>query len=308
MKDRRQRLKRKKRSSGLARTEARDGWLFVTPFLLGVTFLWVGPMLYSLYLVAHRWTMLESPRFVGFGNITDLLSDKLVGTSLGNTAYYTFLSVPLGAALALMLAVALNQKLRGEAVFRTIFYLPSITPAVASAVVWRQLFNFEYGPVNNILQAVGLPPVHWLFDPRAAKPAFIVMSLWGIGGAMVTFLAGLQSVPQELVEAASMDGANSWQRFRVVTIPMISPVIFFNLVMGVIGSLQVFASSYILTDGGPQNATLFMVLYIFRNGFEWHKMGYATTLAWVLFWIIMLFTFIQFRAGRRWVYYETEAG
>jgi multiple sugar transport system permease protein len=263
-------------------------------------------MLYSLFLVTHDWNLIAPPQFVGIGNLIRLVHDPLLGVSLWNTAYFTFISVPLQLVVALALAVALNQGLRGQSTYRTIFYLPSITPAVASAVVWVQIFNPEFGVLNDILRSVGLPPVRWLFNPLFAKPAFIFMSLWLIGPQMVIFLAGLQNIPQELMEAAQIDGAGAWSRFQRIVIPMISPTILFNLIIGIIGSFQVFTSAFIMTRGGPQNATLFMVLYIYENGFSWFKMGYAATLSWLLFTIILLFTLVQLKVARSWVYYEIE--
>jgi len=284
--------------------EWRDGWLYASPFLIGVTVFWLGPMLYSLYLVTQSWDMLSPPQFIGLGNFGALAADPLVQKSLGNTAFFTFIGVPIQLLVALVLAIALNQNIRGRSFYRTVFYLPAITPAVASAVVWTQIFNPDYGVLNNILRIFGVAPVKWLFDPNVAKPAFILMSLWGVGPQMVIFLAGLQSVPQQLLEAAEIDGATTWQRFWSITMPILSPVLFFNLVISIIGSFQVFTSAFVMTGGGPQNATLFMVLYIYLNGFRLFKMGYAASLAWVLFAIIMFFTFIQFRISNRWVYYE----
>lgn len=295
---------KRKRPSGVQLAEWRDGWLFATPFLLGIVIFWLGPMLYSLFLVTQDWDMLGSPQFVGLANITNVLADPLVEKSLYNTAYYTFIGVPVQLIIALLLAVALNQNLRGQSIYRTIFYLPAITPAVAFAVVWMQIFNADFGVLNNILRAFGIPGVKWLFDPNIAKPAFILMSLWTVGPQMVIFLAGLQSVPVELLEAAEIDGASSWQRFWGVVMPMLSPVVFFNLIIGIIGSFQIFTNAFIMTNGGPQNATLFVVLYIYLNGFRFFKMGYAATLAWTLFWIIMFFSFLQFTIANRWVYYE----
>lgn len=297
-------LSKRKRPSGVQRAEWRDGWLFAMPFLLGVLIFWLGPMLYSLFLVTQDWDMLSSPQYVGLENIRNMIEDPLMSKSLYNTAYYTFIGVPLQLVIALLLAFALNQNLLGQSIYRTIFYLPAITPAVAFAVVWMQIFNADFGVFNNILRAFGLPGVKWLFDPDIAKPAFILMSMWTVGPQMVIFLAGLQSVPAELLEAAEIDGANTWQRFRSVVMPMLSPIVFFNLIIGIIGSFQVFTNAFIMTNGGPQNATLFSVLYIYLNGFRFFKMGYAATLAWALFWIIMLFTFLQFVVANRWVYYE----
>lgn len=261
-------------------------------------------MLYSLFLVTQDWDMLSPPQYVGLENIRNMIEDPLMSKSLYNTAYYTFIGVPLQLVIALLLAFALNQNLLGQSIYRTIFYLPAITPAVAFAVVWMQIFNADFGVFNNILRAFGLPGVKWLFDPDIAKPAFILMSMWTVGPQMVIFLAGLQSVPAELLEAAEIDGASTWQRFRSVVMPMLSPIVFFNLIIGIIGSFQVFTNAFIMTNGGPQNATLFSVLYIYLNGFRFFKMGYAATLAWLLFWIIMLFTFLQFVVANRWVYYE----
>jgi multiple sugar transport system permease protein len=282
----------------------RDGLLFTSPFILGVLLFWVGPMLYSIYLVTQDWNIITPPEYVGLRNFQRLLEDPLVAKTLGNTAYYTFIGVPLQLIVAFALALMLNQNVRGLSIYRTIYYLPAITPAVAFAVVWIQILNPEFGVLNSILHWFGIAPIKWLFDPTWAKPAFILMSLWLTGFQMVIFLAGLQGVPKELHEAASIDGANSWRRFWNVTVPIISPVIFFNLVIGIIGSFQVFTAAFIMTDGGPQDSTLFMVLYIYRNAFEYFKMGYAATLAWVLFLIIMVFTAIQFFLSNRWVYYE----
>lgn len=290
--------------SAAQRRDLRDGLLFTSPFILGVLALWVGPMLYSLYLILHDWNMLAAPKFIGLGNFERMLNDPLVGKSLVNTAYYTFLGVPLQLLVAFSLAVMLNQQIRGLGIYRTVYYLPSITPAVAFAVVWIQILNPEFGVLNQVLSWFGLGPVNWLFNPAWSKPALIIMILWLTGFQMIIFLAGLQSVPKELQEAAEIDGANTWRRFVTVTIPIISPIILFNMIISIIGSFQVFTAVFIMTDGGPQDSTLFTVLYLYRNAFELFKMGYAASLAWVLFLIIMIFTAIQFFFANRWVYYE----
>lgn len=290
--------------SAAQRRDLRDGLLFTSPFILGVLALWVGPMLYSLYLILHDWNMLAAPKFIGLGNFERMLNDPLVGKSLVNTAYYTFLGVPLQLLVAFSLAVMLNQQIRGLGLYRTVYYLPSITPAVAFAVVWIQILNPEFGVLNQVLSWFGLGPINWLFNPAWSKPALIIMILWLTGFQMIIFLAGLQSVPKELQEAAEIDGANTWRRFVTVTIPIISPIILFNMIISIIGSFQVFTAVFIMTDGGPQDSTLFTVLYLYRNAFELFKMGYAASLAWVLFLIIMIFTAIQFFFANRWVYYE----
>jgi multiple sugar transport system permease protein len=296
-------VRARRRMSAARRRDLFDGLLFASPFVLGVLFFWLGPMLYSLYLVVHDWNLITPPRYVGLRNVERLLNDPLVNTSLTNTAFYTFVGVPLQLTVAFSLALMLNQAIRGRSLYRTIFYMPAITPAVASAVVWVQILNPEFGVLNAILGWFGIGPIKWLFDPTYAKPAMILMSLWFVGPQMVVFLAGLQGVPQTLLEAASIDGANSWRRFWHVTVPIVSPVIFFNLIIGIIGSFQVFTQAFVMTQGGPRDATLFFVLYIYRNAFQYFRMGYAATLAWVLFAIIVVFTAIQFLVARRWVYY-----
>ena len=261
-------------------------------------------MIYSLYLVVHKWNMLAPPQFIGLGHFERMLNDSLVSKALYNTAYYTFIGVPLQLLVAFALAIMLNQQIRGRGLYRTVYYLPSITPAVAFAVVWVQILNPEFGVLNEVLGFFGIAPINWLFDPAWAKPAFIIMTLWLTGFQMIIFLAGLQGVPKSLQEAAEIDGAGTLRRFFSVTLPIISPIIFFNMIIGVIGSFQVFTSAFIMTDGRPQDSTLFMVLYLYRNAFELFKMGYAASLAWILFVIIMIFTGIQFFFANRWVYYE----
>ena len=285
--------------------EARDGWLLATPFVLGFLIWWAFPLGYSIFLVSQDWDLLTPAKFVGFANVQKLLEDPKVRISLWNTAYLTFVGVPLQLVLALSLALALNVRLRGVAAYRTIFYLPSMTPVVASAVVWLQILHPEFGLLNNFLERFGIRRINWLFEPQAAKPALILMAMWGIGGAMVIFLAGLPGIPEELYEAAMLDGANWWSRFVGVTMPLLSPFIFFQMIMGIISGFQAnFTTTYMMTAGGPQDATLVTVLYIYRNGFQYFKMGYAAALAWLLFWISMFLTLVQFRFAGRWVYYE----
>lgn len=286
------------------RREAIDGYLFIMPWLAGFVFLISGPMIASLVLSFMRWDLLSPPDWVGLDNYRQLLGDPLVGISLYNTAFFTGISVPLNLAVALGAAMLLNTNVKGRSVFRTAFYLPAVMPVVANALLWFWILNPEIGLANAFLRWLGLPELQWLFDPHTAKPTFILMSVWSIGNTMVIFLAGLQGIPQTLYDAAHVDGANWWQRFRVVTLPMLSPVILFNLIVGIIASFQIFTSAFLLTDGGPENATLFTVLYVYRLGFEQFQMGYASAVAWVLFTIIMLFSLVQLRLSRSWVYYE----
>ncbi len=290
--------------SNLRRQEMIDGYLFIAPWLIGFV-LWVaGPMIASIILAFMEWDLFSPPKWVGIQNFEQLFTTRLVGISLWNTAYYTFISVPLSLMVALGSAMLLTMQIRFQSLFRTFFYLPSVMPAVASAVLWFWVFNPEVGLANQLLRMLGLPESQWIWAPETAKPSFILMSLWGVGNTMVIFLAGLQGIPRSLYDAAEIDGANWWHSFRAVTLPMLSPVILFNLVLGIIGSFQVFTSAYLLTNGGPQHATLFVVLYLYRLGFEQFRMGFASALAWLLFLIILVFTLLQLRLSNAWVYYE----
>jgi multiple sugar transport system permease protein len=229
--------------------------------------------------------------------------------ALTNTAWYVAFAVPLGTLNALGLALLLNQEVKGQPVFRTLFYLPSVVSGVATATIWLWLFNPSFGPVNLALSALGVPQDRlpgWLTDPRWALSVFVFMSLWGAGNAMLIYLAGLQGVPTHLYEAADLDGANAWVRFRHVTLPQLTPTLLFNLIMGVIGSFQTFTQSFIMTGGGPKDATLFLVLYLYQKAFQQFQMGYASAMAWILFVIVMSFTLLLLYTSKRWVYYEGE--
>ena len=280
------------------------GYIFIAPFMLGFILWFLIPALTSLWLVFQNWNMIAPAKFIGLDNFKRIVSDSLFWQSLKVTTVYTIVSVPLSLALAFLLALLLNAKVRGIAVFRTLYYLPSIVPAVANAVLWAWILNSEFGLLNAGLHTIGLPKILWLQEPEWALPALILMSLWGLGGAMVIFLAGLQGIPNEFYEAAEIDGAGPWAKLWSVTIPLMSPVTFFNLVMGIIGTFQIFTAGYLITNGGPQNATLFYVLYLYRNGFLYLDMGYAAALAWVLFFIIMMLTAFVFKGVGSRVYYE----
>ncbi|MDP9310644.1 MAG: sugar ABC transporter permease [Chloroflexota bacterium] len=290
--------------SPMARREAIAGYLFTAPAVLGFLIWVAGPMLFSAWLSLTKWDLLSPPEFIGLGNYVAMFQDDLFWQSLRVTFYFTIVSVPLFQASALAVALLMNVKVRGISVFRTIYFLPSIVPLVANAMLWAWILNSDFGLLNAVLRFLGLPKVLWLQDPRWAMPALITMSLWGIGGAMLIYLAGLQGVPQQLYEAAEMDGANWWHRFRHITIPMLSPVIFFNLLLGLIGALQTFTQGYIMTNGGPQNSTLFYALYLYRRAFTNFQMGYASALAWVLFLIVLVLSVFVFRYIGRQVYYE----
>lgn len=290
-----------------ARKRAITGYIFIAPFILGFLLWFLVPAGTAVWLFFQEWNMIRPPTFIGLGNVQRMLHDKLFWQALKVTTNYTIISVPLGLVLGFMLALLMNTRVRGITVFRTIYYLPSIVPAVANAVLWAWILNSEFGLLNVLLRSVGLQKIRWLQEPRWALPALILMSLWGLGGGMVIYLAGLQGIPDVFYEAAEIDGAGSWAKLRHVTIPLMSPVIFFNLVMGVIGTFQIFTAGYLITNGGPQNATLFYVLYLYRNAFQYLSMGYAAALAWMLFLIIMALTVLIFRGLGSQVYYE-EAG
>jgi len=290
-----------------------SGYLFISPWLIGFIVFALGPILLSLAMSFTRWSLLSAPQWIGVENYQQaLFQDPLVYTSLWNTAYYTLFSVPLGTLFSLLLALLLNQKLKGMRLFRTLFYLPSVTNLVAVSILWMWIFNPEFGLLNRGLALLGLSGPLWLQSETWAKPALIVMSLWGVGGGMIIVLAALQGISPELYEAAELDGAAGWRRLWHITLPMISPALFFNLIMNTIGSFQVFTQAFVMTassaegsEGGPNNATLFFVLYLYKKAFQQFKMGYASALAWILFIIILFFTIVQFRASRRWVYYES---
>ncbi|MGC9064733.1 MAG: carbohydrate ABC transporter permease [bacterium] len=292
--------------SKLARKEAIEGYLYAIPWFIGFVVFTTGPIIASFLLSFTNWDLVRTPKWIGFGNYKTLIEDPLFWQGLKVTSIYAAFSVPLGIAGGLAIAVLMNQKIKGLSTFRTIYYLPAVVSGVAVSLLWSWIFNPDFGVLNYLLSLVGIKGPGWIYDERWALPSLIIMSLWGVGGGMVIYLASLQGVPTELYEAAIIDGASSWRRFWSITVPMISPVIFFQLIMGIIGSFQVFTQAYIMTNGGPNYATLFYVLYLYQNAFQWFKMGYASALAWVLFLVILILTFVQFRIANYWVYYESR--
>jgi len=288
------------------------GYAFIAPWLLGFLLLTAGPMAASVYLSGTSWTMLSPPVPVGLANYETILADdNLFVTSLANTLTYVALAVPLGLIVSLLLALLLHQRVKGMTFFRTLFFLPSITNLVAVSMLWLWIFNPEYGLLNSLLARIGIQGPLWLQSESWAKPSLIIMSLWGVGGTMMVFLAALQGIPQDLYEAADLDGAGWFRRFLHITLPMISPAMLFNLTIGVIGSFQVFTQAYVMTgtaqpgsEGGPNNATLFVVLYLYKKAFQEFRMGYASALAWILFALILVVTLFQLRLSKRWVHYD----
>jgi len=296
--------------SRIARRQNLLGYLWISPWLIGIVLFTLGPMVASFVFTFTKYRIISSPIWNGLGNYRYALTqDKLFWPSLGRTFYYVLLSVPLGLFGSLLLAALLNQRVRGESIFRTLFYLPSLTPAAAAAILWTWLLHYDVGLVNFVLSKVGIRGPAWLGSMQWAIPAIILISLWtGMGGGrMIIFLAGLQGVPQSLYEAADIDGAGRWHKFRHITLPMISPTIFFNLVLGIIGALQVFTTAFITTKGGPGRATWFFALHVYTHAFQYFDMGYACTLAWIMFIILLVFTVAQVRLSDQWVYYAGRA-
>ena len=295
-----------KKGRSLLWSEARDGYLFILPWVFGFIIFTAGPMLASLYISFTRWEIVTPSVWVGGAQYVKLFNDDRFWLSLYNTSYYVFIGVPLHLFFALLAALAVNMNLRGIHFFRTAYYVPSLTPVVANSILWVWIFHPEWGLANAFLEGIGLEGLYWLQDPRLAKPALIVMSFWSIGGQMVILLAGLKGIPLELYEAAAIDGANWWSRFWRVTLPLLTPALFFNLIIAIIGAFQVFTQAYIMTEGGPNYSTLFYLLYLFRAAFENFRMGYASAMAWVLFIIVLTFTALQFMLSDRWVFYEGD--
>jgi multiple sugar transport system permease protein len=284
-----------------------QGYLFISPWLIGFIVFTAGPFLASFYLSFTSWDVVGPITWVGLQNYNQMFfKDATFWKSLFNTAYYVAFHVPGVVVIAMLLAVMLNQQLRAIAVYRTVFYLPAVTSGVATAIVWMYIFNGQNGLLNAGLRLVGIEGPNWLFSMTWSMPALIIMSLWNVGQPMIIYLAALQGVPQHLYEAVSIDGGGRWAKFRHVTMPMITPAIFFNLIMQIIGSFQVFTSAYVVTKGGPAEATMVYVLFLYKKAFQSLTMGYASGLAWILFLIILAFTLFQVYMSRRWVYYEGQ--
>jgi multiple sugar transport system permease protein len=284
-----------------------QGYLFILPVVLGLLIFTIGPMLASLYFSFTKFPILRSPEWVGLRNYVKMFTqEKYFWQAVKVTVTYAVTAVPLGILGSFLLAMLLDQRVKGIAFFRTCFYMPTIVPALASAVLWGWLLNPDYGLVNAILSRLNLPTSTFLSDPKTALPSLVLMSLWGIGGGMVIYLAGLQGISQQLYEAGKIDGANAFQLFWHITIPLMTPTIFFNLVMGLIGAFQYFTGAFVLTSGGPLFSTYFYNLMLYERAFKWVQMGMASAMAWFLMVVILLLTVLVFRSSSMWVYYETE--
>ena len=295
------------RSNRTERQNLLKGLAFLSPWIVGFLAFTLLPVLLSLYYSFCNYSLLQPPVFRGLINYESLAHDKDFWTAVRNTAYYAVLALPLGLVVALGLALLLNQKVRGLSIYRTIIFLPSLVPAVASAMLWLWLLNDKLGLINIALRGIGIHnPPGWLSTTTWAMPALVLMSLWGVGNTVIIYLAGLQDIPRELYEAANLDGAGPVGILLNVTIPSLSPVIFFNLIMGIIGTLQVFTLPYIMTQGGPAHATYFFTYYIFDNAFVYIKMGLASALSWVQLLVILALTAIAFWSSRHWVHYANK--
>ena len=290
--------------------EAIEGYLFALPWILGLIIFFGGPILASMVLSFTEYDILSTPRFTGLDNYTKaFFDDKLFWPSMGRTFLYAGVVVPIALAGSLFLAILLNQKLKGTNIFRTIFFVPHLTPIVAVAVIWSWLLHPNLGPVNGYLELLlGIEGPRWFTDRQWALPSTVIVSVWmQLGGnAMLIFLAGLQGVPEELYEAADLDGASSWQKFRSVTLPLISPTIFFNLILGIIAAMKVFGLAFVTTAGGPAYATWFFALHIYHQAFEFYRLGYGSALAWLFALVLIAFTLVQLKLSGRWVYYEGD--
>ncbi len=284
-------------------------YLIISPWLIGLIVLLAGPMLYSIYLSFTDWNLFTPPKWIGLDNYVRLLTrDRTFGNALSNTFIYTMLYVPINMGLSLCIAYLLNKRLPGMRFFRTVIYLPYVVPVVATTMVFRWVFAPENGLLNSFLRTFGIDGPAWLLAPGWVKIALVIMSLWGVGSSVVFLLAGMQGIPPELYEAAAIDGAAERHQFFRITLPMLSPVIFFNMIMGIIGSLQTFTQIYILNadPNTPSNAIVMIIPYLFDNAFRFNKMGYASAIAWVLFVIIFAFTLLVIRSSSLWVFYESE--
>jgi multiple sugar transport system permease protein len=295
-----------RRGGGPVAAEARWAWLFLAPTLVGLAILSAGPILATFGISLTKWDLLTPPDWVGLQNYAALVQDKRFLVALRNTGFYTVVSVPLGMVLALGLALALNQAIRGIAWIRTAYFLPVVTSATAVGLVWAWIYAPSGGILNELIGILGLPPQKWISDPFWAMPAIVMMSVWqGLGTSVIIFLAGLQAIPQEYYDAAAVDGAGRWSRFRSVTLPLLTPSLFFTGILALIGAFQIFDQVYVLArPGKPTEATVTLVYFIYENGFKNFKMGYAAAASWILFIIVAVLTFVYFRSQRRWVHYQ----
>jgi multiple sugar transport system permease protein len=297
----------------MRKKEALWFYLLISPWVLGFITLTLGSMIYSFVISLTNWDLFTNPAFVGLDNYIRLFTkDKIFWKTVFNTLYYAFISVPLGMLFSLFIVYFLNRPIKGSVFYRTLYYIPATVPGVASALLFKWLLAPDAGMINRFLALFGVDGPAWLLEPEWVKPALILMSLWVVGANITLLMAGIRSIPTEFYEAAELDGASPISQYYLITLPLLSPVIFFNAISGMISALQIFTQIYIMTNtggatmGGPNNASMMIVPYLFNNGFRFYKMGYASAIAWVLFVLVMILTLLVFRFSSAWVYYETE--
>lgn len=296
-------MNRKKRRDNLT------GYLFITPWAIGFVFLLLGPLVFSLVISFTEWNMVGSPRWIGVDNYAKMFTrDPFYFKALFVTFKYVFIMVPLQVAIAIVIALLLNRATIGIRWFRALFYMPSLIQGVTLALIWAWMFNDDFGPVNYFLELAGLPRVYWLTDPQVALYSLIIIALWGVGSPMVLYLSALRSVSTEYYEAANIDGAGNVRKFFNVTLPLITPTILFNIITSLIASFQTIVLAFVLTGGGPAQATYFYSFHVYRNAFTHFKMGYASAMAWIMFVLIVALTGIILRTSKYWVHYEADGG
>ncbi len=283
-------------------------FLFISPWIIGFLLFILIPMGMSLYYSFTDWDVLTKESFVGMANYAGLFQDPLFYKSLQVTGVYTLITVPLNVFLSLMTAILLNMEGRFMVFFRTLYYIPAVLSAVVVAILWQWIFNSKYGLLNDVLAKFGIEGPRWLSDPQWVMPALVIMSIWGIGGGIIMYLAGLQAVPKDLYEAATLDGARFWKKLFHITIPSMSPIILFTFLTSLIATLQTFSQAYIMTSGGPNHATLFYAYYLYQNGVVYKKMGKACAMAWLFFIAVMLLSLVVLKVSGKVVYYESEEG
>jgi multiple sugar transport system permease protein len=293
-----------------ARREWLTGYLFISPWIIGFVIFTLGPFLASLVLSFTEWDLIGSPQFIGGENYVQLVQDQYFWQSLKVTSIYALGRVPLGIIVGIATALLLNQRIKFRGLWRTIYYMPVVLPPVAVSMLWMWIFNPQFGIINSVLwTAFGIQGPAWLLDENWVLPSLMTMAVWGmLGRNMIIYLSGLQGIAPEMYEAAEIDGANSWHKFFSITVPMLTPIIFFNLVMGMMDSFKLFTQAYVMTQGGPRYASLFYVYYLYQHAFQRFHMGYASAMAWVFFLILMAFTVLVFRSSKTWVYYESTFG
>lgn len=296
---------KKKKMGVLEKRRTRWGYLFIAPGIIGFLTFSLGPMLYSLFLSTMEWNIITPMKFVGLQNYSELIHNPLTWKSLQVTFLYSVISVPLIVVIDFLIAILLNTKVKGISIFRAVFYVPSIIPLVATCAIWMFIYNPTFGLINGILRIFHLPVMRFLDSPATVVPSLAMIALWCSGNTVIIYLSGLQSVPGHLYEAAMIDGASRLSSFRNITIPMMTPIIFYNIVMAVINCLQTFTQAYIMTEGGPANASMFLSLMIYQNAFRFSRMGYAAAVSWMLFVIVGILTAVLFMSSTKWVYYET---